>query len=441
MMKIIFFILFMAMIINASAQLKVGDQPTIKQTSVALDVKGSNGQQGLWLPRVADTSVTGIRALNPPDGLIIYHTSSAKLFLRSNNAWVTYLPGGITTVTAGGPAMAGPALTYSTGTTGTNFNISSSGNTATWNLPDASVTARGAVTTAAQTWAGTKTFANGINVNNGSVLNNGTTANNGLTVSGATTSTSNLSLGINSATAAAAATTRYLSVNAAGNVTLNTVNAVNITAGGITHVGPAVTFNSGTAGTDFNISSSGNTVLWNLPTASASVRGLVTNGTQTLAGLKTFDSGVVVNKSAYVVGATSATTTLKLGVTSATIQDSLKIKFLTVDNSGDVIIAKRIPGVMSSSRIRSFTATATEFQASVDNNSGIIVTFQLPAGTNISNPATVMMSAEAAMLATVAINWAVATGPNTIKAGISSNHGNLQTFPVGYKFYITVVEL
>src|SRR5688572_13603119 len=104
-------------ILNASAQLKVGDQPTVMETSVALDVKGSNGQQGLWLPRVTDTSITGIRALNPPNGMVIYHTPSGKLMLRSNNAWITFLETAINSVTAGGTTMTGPALTFNTGTT------------------------------------------------------------------------------------------------------------------------------------------------------------------------------------------------------------------------------------------------------------------------------------------------------------------------------------
>ena len=120
--------------------------------------------------------------------------------------------------------MTGPALTYNTGTAGTDFNIASSGNTATWNIPDASTTARGAVTTAAQTLGGLKTFANGVVVNNGSTLNNGTTANNGLSVTGATTFTSNLTLGITSATTPDLNTDKYLSVNATGKVTLNSVN-------------------------------------------------------------------------------------------------------------------------------------------------------------------------------------------------------------------------
>jgi hypothetical protein len=53
---------------------------------------------------------------------------------------------------------------FATGTSGTDFNISSASTTHTFNLPDASASNRGAVTTGSQVFGGVKTFANGLSL-------------------------------------------------------------------------------------------------------------------------------------------------------------------------------------------------------------------------------------------------------------------------------------
>ncbi len=76
--------------------------------------------------------------------------------------------GGITTLNPG--ANTGPTVTLQTGTTGTDFNLSNpAANQIQFNIPDASATARGAVTTGTQTFAGTKIFNGSVNFN--SVIN------------------------------------------------------------------------------------------------------------------------------------------------------------------------------------------------------------------------------------------------------------------------------
>ena len=104
---------------------------------------------------------------------VFVNASSKTITLHTQNGHLCEV---ITTFTSGLTALNGlqaQVQNFATGTTGTDFAINSSGSTHTFNLPSASATARGVVTTASQTFAGDKTFTGAISASNLSGTNTG----------------------------------------------------------------------------------------------------------------------------------------------------------------------------------------------------------------------------------------------------------------------------
>ena len=119
---------------------------------------------------------------------VFVNASSKTITLHTQNGHLCEV---ITTFTSGLTALNGlqaQVQNFAPGTTGTDFDIVSSGSTHTFNLPSASATARGVVTTGGQTFAGTKTFSSNIVIpGTGTPLILGTSS--GGTVNGLSTTT------------------------------------------------------------------------------------------------------------------------------------------------------------------------------------------------------------------------------------------------------------
>lgn len=103
-----------------------------------------------------------------------------------------------------------------------------------------------------------------------------------------------------------------ITVNAKGLITAISTTAVSGGGGGITSINgnstAAQLLTVGSAGTDFAIDSvtTAGTSVFNIPDASATARGLITTGTQTIAGAKTFSGNILPTTTAtYTLGNTS----------------------------------------------------------------------------------------------------------------------------------------
>ncbi|MEI6091560.1 MAG: hypothetical protein WCR42_13985 [bacterium] len=147
--NIIVFIVLLSTIITAQDK-NVGIGTTTPNASALLDLTATD--KGLLIPRMTTAQRDAI--VSPALGLLIYNTTDNK-FQFYYGGWVNSI---LTTAITSLNAQTGATQTFGTGTTGTDFNISSAANTHTFNIPDASAANRGLVTSGAQTIAGAKTL-------------------------------------------------------------------------------------------------------------------------------------------------------------------------------------------------------------------------------------------------------------------------------------------
>lgn len=208
---------------------------------------------------VADGSTKGAAAFNASDfnsasGVISLDYTNGQAASASNKGFLTSADWTTFNNKGSGSVTSVAALTL--GTTGTDLSSSVANDTTTpvitLNVPTASATNRGALSAA--DWS---TF----NAKQGALTLTTTGTSGAATLVG---NTLNIP--------------QYSGGGGGGITTLNTLTAA------------TQTFATGTAGTDFAISSTTSTHTFNLPNASATARGLITTGTQTLAGAKTFSS-------------------------------------------------------------------------------------------------------------------------------------------------------
>jgi hypothetical protein len=138
-------------------------------TTFTLIASGSAVPEGITNGTAIDAYFTALAV--PETVLTVNDRLAIRVYVNASSKTITlhtqngHLCEVITTFSAGLTALNGlqtQVQNFSVGTSGTDFGINSSGSTHTFNLPDASATARGAITTGSQTIAGAKTFTNNI---------------------------------------------------------------------------------------------------------------------------------------------------------------------------------------------------------------------------------------------------------------------------------------
>ncbi len=143
--------------ISTTAPLSGGGDLSVDRTLSIADAVADGTTKGAATFTSTDfTSATGVISLNYTNGQAA--TGSLKGFLTAAD-WSIF-NNKVSSINS----LTGSALTIAVGTTGTDVAVANSGTTVTINIPSASNTARGVVTTAAQTFTGVKTFNSDLNV-------------------------------------------------------------------------------------------------------------------------------------------------------------------------------------------------------------------------------------------------------------------------------------
>ena len=136
--------------------------------SLTLIASGSTNPEGITNGTTVDAYFTPLGV--PTTALALTDRLAVRIFVIPSGRNITLhtednnLCQVITTISTGLTALNGltsQVQTFATGTSGTDFAISSVTNTHTLNLPDASATARGLITASNQALGGIKTFGNG----------------------------------------------------------------------------------------------------------------------------------------------------------------------------------------------------------------------------------------------------------------------------------------
>ena len=223
----------------------------------------------------------------------------------------------ITTFSNGLTALNGltkQAQYFAVGSSGTDFNIASSVDTHTFNIPSASASNRGLITTGTQTIAGNKTLTGALVGTTGSFASSGGSDSFAINHSSGAGIALNITKGgngegiyVNKTSGSGNAVTIIGTLNAttlvkSGGTSAQFLKAdgtVDSTAYGTGSVTSVAALTLGTSGTDLSSTVANSTttpvITLNVPDASATARGVVTTGTQTFAGAKTFSSDIAVN--------------------------------------------------------------------------------------------------------------------------------------------------
>lgn len=124
-------------IYRAAGNVSIGSTTSVASAILNMD----SSTRGFLPPRLTTAQRDAIS--NPATGLQIYNSTTNLVNFYNGTSWQAFgtAGAGLTSLNT----LTGSSQNFATGTTGTDFNISSSGTTHTFNIPDASASTRGLI--------------------------------------------------------------------------------------------------------------------------------------------------------------------------------------------------------------------------------------------------------------------------------------------------------
>lgn len=124
---------------------RIGISTNAPNASAQMEIVSTS--RGFLMPRM--TSAQRAAIATPATGLVVYQTDGTSgFYFYTGSAWKYILGAGDVSAISSLNGLTGATQTFATGTSGTDFGISSTGTTHTFNLPTASASARGLLSSA-----------------------------------------------------------------------------------------------------------------------------------------------------------------------------------------------------------------------------------------------------------------------------------------------------